>query len=174
MFSPPKISWVVSGLKYICVHLLPVFYLIQPSSKQIICFDFQKQNSVLPIVFYVPCEVLGIKEFSNTKQKRQHKNLLIRPSFRNQNLLFCECFNRGTQNTIGSTLFCFQKSKQKICLLEGWIRQKTGSKCKEMYFIHEMTQLIFGGQNIHNKQCSTFTFMYLDLRFIVTVRSYER
>ncbi len=53
MFSPPKISWVVSGTKYICLHLLPVFYLIQPSSKQIICFDIQKQNSVLPIVFYV-------------------------------------------------------------------------------------------------------------------------
>ncbi len=25
-------------------------------------------------------------------------------------------------NTIGSTLFCFRKSKQMICLLEGWIR----------------------------------------------------
>jgi hypothetical protein len=34
MFSPPKISWVVSGIKYICLHLLPVFYLIQPSSEQ--------------------------------------------------------------------------------------------------------------------------------------------
>ncbi len=54
MFSPPKISWVISGIKDICLHLLPVFYLIQPSSKQFICFDFQKQNSVLPIVFYVP------------------------------------------------------------------------------------------------------------------------
>ncbi len=55
MFSPPKISWVVSGIKYICLHLLPVFYLIHPSSKQIICFDFRKQNSVLlPLVFYLP------------------------------------------------------------------------------------------------------------------------
>ncbi len=53
MFSPPKLSWVISGIKYICLHLLPVFYLIQPSSKQIICFDFRKQNSVLPIVFYI-------------------------------------------------------------------------------------------------------------------------
>ncbi len=53
-FSPPKISCVVSGIKYICFHLLQVFYVIQPSSKQIICFDFRKQNSVLPIVFYVP------------------------------------------------------------------------------------------------------------------------
>ncbi len=33
LFSPPKISWVVSGINYICLHLLPVFYLIQPSSK---------------------------------------------------------------------------------------------------------------------------------------------
>ncbi len=40
MFSPPKISWVISVIKYICLHLLPVFYLIQPSSKQIICFVF--------------------------------------------------------------------------------------------------------------------------------------
>ncbi len=32
-----------------------------------------------------------------------------------------------------------------------------------MYFIPEMTQLIFGGLNINNKQCSTFTFMYLDI-----------
>ncbi len=54
MFSPPKICWAVSGIKYICLHLIHVFYLIQPSSKQIICFDFRKQNSVLPIVFYVP------------------------------------------------------------------------------------------------------------------------
>ncbi len=54
MFSPPKISWVVSGIKYICLHLLPVFYLIQPSSKQIICFDYQKLNSVLPKILYVP------------------------------------------------------------------------------------------------------------------------
>jgi hypothetical protein len=55
MFSPPKISLTVWGIKYICLHLFTVFYLIQPSSKQIICFDFRKQNSVLPIVVYVPC-----------------------------------------------------------------------------------------------------------------------
>jgi hypothetical protein len=52
MFSPPKISWVVFWNK---IDLLLVFYLIQPPSKQIICFDFQKQNSGLPMVFYVPC-----------------------------------------------------------------------------------------------------------------------
>ncbi len=34
MFSPWKIGWVVSGIKYICLHLLPVFYLIQPSSNK--------------------------------------------------------------------------------------------------------------------------------------------
>ncbi len=54
MFSPPKISWVVWGIKYICLHVFTVFYLIQPSSNQIICFEFGKQNSVLPTVFYVP------------------------------------------------------------------------------------------------------------------------
>ncbi len=68
---------------------------------------------------------------------------------------------QGTQNTIGSTLFCFPKSKQIICLLEGWIRQKTVNKCKQMYFVTETAQLIFGGLNIDNKQYSTFTFMFL-------------
>jgi hypothetical protein len=29
---------------------------------------------------------------------------------------------QGTYNTIGSTLFCFRKSKQIISLLEGWAR----------------------------------------------------
>ncbi len=71
---------------------------------------------------------------------------------------------QGTQNTIGSTLFCFWKSKQMICLLEGWIRQKTRIKCKQMYFIPQMVQLIFEGLNINNKQCSTFTFMYLGIK----------
>ncbi len=59
-FSPPKISWAVSGIKDFCFHLHPVFYLIQPSSKQIICFDFRKKNSVLPIVFYIPCQHLSL------------------------------------------------------------------------------------------------------------------
>jgi hypothetical protein len=45
---------------------------------------------------------------------------------------------QGTQNTVGSTLFCFPKSKQIICLLEGWIRKKTVNKCKQMYFIPQM------------------------------------
>ncbi len=31
-----------------------------------------------------------------------------------------------------------------------------------MYYIPEMTQLIFGGLNINNKQCSTFAFMCLE------------
>ncbi len=54
MFSPPKISLTVWGINYIYFHIFTVFYLIQPSRKQIICFDFWKQNSVLPKVFYVP------------------------------------------------------------------------------------------------------------------------
>ncbi len=55
MFGPPEISWVIWGIKSICLNFLPVFYLIYPSSKQIICFDFWKQKMVLPI-FYVPWE----------------------------------------------------------------------------------------------------------------------
>jgi hypothetical protein len=34
-----------------------------------------------------------------------------------------------------------------------------------MYFIPEMTQLIFGGLNINIKLCSTFTFIYLEISF---------
>jgi hypothetical protein len=41
-------------MKYICLQLLTVFYLTRPSKKQTICFDFEKQYKVLPIVFYVP------------------------------------------------------------------------------------------------------------------------
>jgi hypothetical protein len=65
-----------------------------------------------------------------------------------------------------------------ICLLEGWIRKKTGSKCKQMYFIPETTQIIFGGLTINNKYCSTFTFMYLgcrvaqdDISFILALKT---
>jgi hypothetical protein len=78
MFSPPKISWVVSGIKYICLYLLPVFYLIQPSSKQIICFDFQKQNSVLPIP-----GVPGILTFidKNIEQKFFEASLALQKQF---------------------------------------------------------------------------------------------
>ncbi len=68
MFSPPKINQTIPGLKYICLHLFTVFYLIQPSSKQIICFDFRKQNSVLPIVFYVPC----VERLSVSRVECQH------------------------------------------------------------------------------------------------------
>jgi hypothetical protein len=46
-----------------------------------------------------------------------------------------------------------------------------------MYFIPKTTQLIYGGLNINNKQCSTFTIMYLGYRFpthcvIKTIESY--
>jgi hypothetical protein len=50
--SKNKLGRLMNKIHFL--QLLPVFYLIHPSSKQIICFDFQKQNSVLPIVFYVP------------------------------------------------------------------------------------------------------------------------
>jgi hypothetical protein len=74
MFSPPKISWVVSGIKYICLYLLTVFYLIQPSRKQIICFDFQKQNSVLPVVFYVPwCRLKGVRYTREREEEERER-----------------------------------------------------------------------------------------------------
>ncbi len=50
MFSPPKISWVVSGIKYICLHLLPVFYLIQPSSEQ--SFVLISENKIVCYLQY--------------------------------------------------------------------------------------------------------------------------
>ena len=34
--------------KNICLHLPADFYPIQPSNTQILCFDFEKQNSALP------------------------------------------------------------------------------------------------------------------------------
>ncbi len=67
--------------------------------------------------------------------------------------------NQGTLNTLGSTLFCFWKSKQIICLLEGWIRQKTGSKCKQMYFIPETTQLILRAK--HKQQIVFYLYFYV-------------
>ena len=49
MFSPPKINQTLKEIKKnICILALTVFYLTQPSNKQIICFDFEKQNSALP------------------------------------------------------------------------------------------------------------------------------
>jgi hypothetical protein len=41
-------------MKYICLHLLTVFYLTQQSNKQIICFYLEKQNNALQIVICVP------------------------------------------------------------------------------------------------------------------------
>jgi len=50
MFSPPKIHNLdcVCGIKYICLFIRTVLCLTQPSNKQMICFDFEKQNSILP------------------------------------------------------------------------------------------------------------------------------
>jgi hypothetical protein len=58
------------------IHLLTVFYLIQPSSKQIICFDFEKQNGGLPKVFYVPWFWVSINDRSTLFNilKRWHHN----------------------------------------------------------------------------------------------------
>ena len=36
------------GIKNMCLHVISDFYLTQPSNKQLICFDFKKQNSSLP------------------------------------------------------------------------------------------------------------------------------
>jgi hypothetical protein len=53
-------------------------FLSNSSSKQIFCFDFRKQNSVLPIVFYVPCIwafvlcVPGIVVFINHHKRQQN------------------------------------------------------------------------------------------------------
>ena len=46
--QPPKISQTVKEIKSICLYLLTAFYLTQPSSIQIICFDFKTQDSALP------------------------------------------------------------------------------------------------------------------------------
>jgi len=34
-----------------------MYNFLQPSNKQVICFDFKKQNCVLPIVFNIPCDL---------------------------------------------------------------------------------------------------------------------
>ena len=47
MFSIPNRIGCLTN-KNICFHFIPVFYLTQPSNKQIICLDFDKQNSPLP------------------------------------------------------------------------------------------------------------------------------
>ena len=56
IFGPPKLSKTLWEIKYICWHWFTLFYLAKHSSKGIICFDFVKQNTTLPIVFY---ELLG-------------------------------------------------------------------------------------------------------------------
>ncbi len=48
-----------------------------------------------------------------------------------------------------------------MSMLEGWIRQKTGSNCKKNVFCSSNGLAYFWRVNINNKQCSTFTFMYL-------------
>jgi hypothetical protein len=43
MFALQKISLIIWEMKYICLHLRIVFYLIQPYNKQTICFDLEKK-----------------------------------------------------------------------------------------------------------------------------------
>ncbi len=84
MVSPPKISWTVWGLKYICLHLFIVFYLIQPSNKQIICFDLGNHNNVLPIVLYVPCKKqywLDIWKKGEKRTLHSHHNVVVQHLF---------------------------------------------------------------------------------------------
>ncbi len=47
IFKPKKYARLFEGFKNICLHLLTVFYLTQPTNKQIICFDFEKPNSAI-------------------------------------------------------------------------------------------------------------------------------
>jgi hypothetical protein len=49
-----------------------------------------------------------------------------------------------------SQYFVFWNQNKLFCLLEGWIRYKTVSKCKQMYFIPQMVKLIFVRLNINN------------------------
>jgi hypothetical protein len=77
MFSPPKISLVVSGMKYICLPLLPVFCLISPPVNKSFFFFFQKQNSVLPIVFYAPWVhwFVGLRAADQKRSKTRRRKL---------------------------------------------------------------------------------------------------
>ena len=65
------------------------------------------------------CEILFLEKNKSTlSQQRQQ---LFFPS---TNLSKADNFDYGKVHKIlkGSTLFCFSKSKQKICLQEGWVR----------------------------------------------------
>jgi len=43
-----------SNNKLDCLMTKIYVFLIEPSNKQIICFDFGKQNSALPVIFFIP------------------------------------------------------------------------------------------------------------------------
>ncbi len=58
--------------------------------------------------------------------------------------------------------FVFGNQNKQFVYWRGWTRQKTVNKQKQIYFIPQTVQLIFGGLNINKKQCSTFTSMYLE------------
>ena len=63
MFSPPKISETVLRNKTYFLRLLSVFYVTQPSDKQMICYDYEKQDSALPY------SILGLKQESPASLK---------------------------------------------------------------------------------------------------------
>ncbi len=67
MFSPPKISWVVSGINYICLHLLPVFYLIQPSDLKVV------SSNLVPSDLQIDWQQLKIYVFSHIKADQIHQ-----------------------------------------------------------------------------------------------------
>ncbi len=129
MFSPPKISWVVKGIKCICLHFLPVFYLIQPSSKQIICFDFGKQNSVLPIVFYVPCERVNEIE-SKSDERSSRKDRCRRQQGRNQ-------FDCGSPRTRRRN---HRSRRRRYCHLQGLVGQ---SQVRSLEIVSHKCQNVF-------------------------------
>ncbi len=73
---------------------------------------------------------------------------------------FIHMFRQGTQNTTDSTLFCFWKSKQIICLLEGRIRQKTINECKQMYFYYS-NGLAYFWRAKHKQQIVFYLYFYV-------------
>ena len=64
------------------------------------------------------------------------------------------CYTKDIQNTISSALFCFLKSKQIICFLEGCVRQKRVRQRQKMFLF------FFGQLSINNKQCPVYLDFY--------------
>ncbi len=111
-------------------HERYLYFLSKFSIKELACFYLKKPNNstykMVQLFRSIHVGKVNVKLYLDAKvcDKR------LECSFFYQKIDFSD--PQGTQNTIGSTLFCFAESKQMICLLEGWIRQKTGSKYKQM------------------------------------------